>query len=123
MTYKYVSPCDRGFTKLKVSRKLHNEMIPTRKKKPWISANYYHQHGTVEIEYLVTWWGKIVITLALFVPSLFWQGVPNTFKDIASLVFERSRGHFTTDTIYLWKEERDTFAKLRTIIAREARKK
>jgi len=100
VTYKYENPCEKGFVKIPVSRRKHNRMLPRRKQRIGAKIEYYFNPQTMmfEAHYFCHAWMKAVLIAVMFIPAIFMQGVPETFRDIGNLVHERKRGKFSSDS-------------------------
>lgn len=103
MSYVYESPIAKGYMKIPVTIKKHNEIFPHRKRKIGASIEYYYhpESQTMKIQYFTSAWVKVVIITLGFIPAVFVQGIPETIRDTTNLIYERSRGKFVEDTLWL----------------------
>lgn len=101
--YIYQDPCSKGYIRIPVSRKKHGELFPFRKKKFGQRVDYYYhaEWKNLHIEYTTHWWAKVFLIVVMVIPSIIMQGVPETFKDIGDLIYEKKRGKFCTDQFWL----------------------
>lgn len=99
MTYKYVSPTEKGYIRIPVSRRQHNRFVPTRKQPFGGKVEYYWHPETnhLEAQYFCSTWMKVLLITVMFIPSVIMQGVPETIRDIGNLIHERKRGKFGCD--------------------------
>lgn len=99
MTYKYVSPTEKGYIRIPVSRRQHNRFVPTRKQPFGGKVEYYWHPETnyLEAQYFRSLWMKVILITVMFIPSVIMQGVPETIRDTANLIHERKRGKFGYD--------------------------
>lgn len=107
MSYVYESPIAKGYMKIPVTVKKHNQIFPLRKRKIGANVEYYYQpeSQTMKIQYFTSAWAKAAIITLGFIPSIFLQGIPQTIRDTADLIYERRRGKFVEDTLWLGHEK------------------
>lgn len=99
MTYTYVSPEDKGYQLIKVSSKRHFEFFPEDKKglfAPALKVEYYYaeDNDALIIQRFTANWIKVPIIIIGLIPEVLMYGAPEAYKNIKSLIFERSKGHF-----------------------------
>lgn len=119
MTYEYINPCEKGFLRIAVSRKQHNQMLPNRKQRFGAKVEYYWQpeKKIFEAQYFCATWMKIPIIAVMFVPAILMNGIPETLRDTGDLIHERKRGKFSADRFFLGYEK-TTDGRLESFIAK-----
>lgn len=50
MTYRYIDPREKGFIKISVNRRQHNQMLPNRKQRIGARIEYYIHPETMTFE-------------------------------------------------------------------------
>lgn len=103
MSYVYENPTTKGFIKIPVSVRTHNQLFPMRKRKFGAKVEYYYlpEGGRLTVQYFTSNWAKIAIISLMFIPAIFMQGIPETIRDTADLIYERKRGKFCEDGFWL----------------------
>lgn len=103
MTYKYENLCEKGFVRIRVSRAMHNKMLPNRKQRFGAKIEYYFEPESqiFEAQYFTSAWMKVLLIVVMFFPAIVIQGVPETIRDIGDLIHQRERGKFTFDRWFL----------------------
>ena len=109
--YIYENPTERGYVQVKLPRKLHNEVFPSRKLSFLVSLfsrnDYYYKEGAgflIEHGHL-KFLGKILVLLT-FPVALVGHGVYNfeeIWDDRKRVLFSKKYGCFSSDMI--WNEE------------------
>ena len=96
MTYTYVSPEDKGYQLIKVSNKQHLEFFPNDDLKFASFVEYYYSEelDSLIIQKFTRNWAKVIAILIGVIPEILMHGIPETYKNIKTLIFERSEGHF-----------------------------
>ncbi|WP_414456302.1 hypothetical protein [Enterobacter asburiae] len=76
--YKYESPLDKGFIRVKVSRSQHKEIFRVRKIRLWNTAEYFYNGETVIVNHFIARWylALVFIPCLLIGPLLY--GIPQT---------------------------------------------
>lgn len=122
MTYKYENLCEKGFVRIPVSRAMHNKMLPNRKQRFGAKIEYYFEpeFQIFEAQYFTSVWMKVLLIVVMFLPAIFMQGVPETFRDIGDLIHQRERGKFTADRCFL-KHDKTTDGLLEGYIGKKLR--
>lgn len=112
MIYKYISPTEKGYIRIPVSRRQHNRFVPTRKQPFGGKVEYYWHPETswFEAQYFCSLWMKVILITVMFIPSVIMQGVPETIRDIGNLIHERKRGKFSADS-WIIRDRDDPVAK------------
>lgn len=100
--YNYVSPAEQGCVIVKgIPRKVRKTLLPYRKvgflhkQEWWINGSY------VEIHYLTSIWGKILLTILFPVQGLI-SGFFNKelYKEYKRMYFQKKYGSFSSDRVY-----------------------
>lgn len=122
MTYKYENLCEKGFVRIPVSRAMHNKMLPNRKQRFGAKIEYYFEPESqiFEAQYFTSVWMKVLLIVVMFLPAIFMQGIPETFRDIGDLIHQRERGKFTADRWFL-KHDKTTDGLLEGYIGKKLR--
>ncbi|CAH3992444.1 hypothetical protein AI2688V1_5125, partial (plasmid) [Enterobacter cloacae] len=122
VTYKYENLCEKGFVRIPVSRAMHNKMLPNRKQRFGAKIEYYFEPESqiFEAQYFTSVWMKVLLIVVMFLPAIFMQGVPETFRDIGDLIHQRERGKFTADRWFL-KHDKTTDGLLEGYIGKKLR--
>jgi len=101
MAYKYENPLDKGFKKVKFTKKQHNELFPYRKIGFGQKYEYYLSDKWLEL-YCFNGIPVIVLNTLLFPILLLLHGLTNikeVFKEVTSLYNQKETGSFTSDSI------------------------
>lgn len=101
MAYKYKNPIDRGFKKVKFTKKQHNELFPRRKIRFGEKYEYYLSDRWLEL-YCFYGIPIIILNTLLFPILILLHGLTNikeVFKDVISLYNQKDKGSFTSDSI------------------------
>ena len=100
MAYKYESPEARGYTKVSVSRRLHNKILPNRNLSVFDKAEYYINDEMLIIHRMTSLFGKAIAVL-LFPINGLTQGFFNKqlYKEYKHLFFEKKYGKFGADIL------------------------
>jgi len=122
VTYKYENLCEKGFVRIPVSRAMHNKMLPNRKQRFGAKIEYYFEPESqiFEAQYFTSVWMKVLLIVVMFLPAIFMQGIPETFRDIGDLIHQRERGKFTADRWFL-KHDKTTDGLLEGYIGKKLR--
>lgn len=100
--YRYVSPSEQGCTLVRrIPKKVRKTLLPHRKvgilhkQEWWINDSY------VEIHYLASIWGKILLTILFPVQGLI-VGFFNKelYKGYKRMYFQKKYGSFSSDRVY-----------------------
>ena len=118
--YIYINPEDKGFKKIKLTKKQHNKLFPKRKIKFGENYEYYISDDYFEMH---RFYGTIIIILntILFPVLLLFYGLSNfkeTFNDVSSLYHQKKTGSFVSDTV--WKDS-ETYKEIISIINKKER--
>lgn len=102
MSYKYNNPTERGYKKFKVSRKIHNELMPNRKRNVFNKIEAYYKHNQILFEYSTNLLGKIVTVLITpYVILMHGLGSLGELRGEFSDIFNpKKRGSFTSGVIH-----------------------
>ncbi|PKB90934.1 hypothetical protein A8A01_03240 [Ewingella americana] len=124
MSYQYVSPCEKGFIRIPVTRKQHNRLLPNRKQKFGAKVEYYWHAETniMEAQYFCSWYMKFLLITVMFFPSILMSGAPETIRDIGNLIHEKKRGKFSCDRWFL-NHQQTTDGKLEEFIKSQTKVK
>jgi hypothetical protein len=98
ITYTYQSPLEKGYTRIKVSKKLHNELFPKRKTKWHSKYHYYIKDNTLIIEKYLNVFAKL-ITVVLFPVIVLGVGIPEAYRELKRNLFQRKYGSFSSDGV------------------------
>lgn len=122
MTYQYIDPREKGFIKIPVNRRQHNQMLPNRKQRIGAKIEYYIHPETMifEAQYFCSTWMKVVLIVFMFFPAIIMQGLPETIRDIGDLIYERKRGNFSCDRWFL-KHDKTTDGQLEKYVKQKLR--
>ena len=97
-------------------------MLPNRKQRFGAKIEYYFEPESqiFEAQYFTSVWMKVLLIVVMFLPAIFMQGVPETFRDIGDLIHQRERGKFTADRWFL-KHDKTTDGLLEGYIGKKLR--
>ncbi len=100
MTYKYVSPADRGYIRVKIGRGLRKELLPLRKNNIFNKQEWWISKGAVEIHYLTSLLGKVLCILLFPVNGLI-HGFFNKelYSEYNKMFQEKKYGSFSSDKV------------------------
>ena len=103
MAYTYINPVEQGYVRIPVTRKKHNKLFKLRQKRIGTKVEYYfnEENNTLVIQYLTSIIAKTILIPVMLIPSILMLGIPETFKDIADVIFERKRGKFVEEKFFL----------------------
>lgn len=96
--YKYHSPLDKGYIRVKVSRSQHKAIFRARRIRLWSAPKYFYNGETVIVEHFTAGWylALVFIPCLLIGPLLY--GIPQTWKDLKRGIFQRKYGSFSSDS-------------------------
>lgn len=110
--YKYKRPKGK---RMSISRKLHNEYLPTRKisfiKSLFVRYDYYVSDSGITIEKLIRLSGKLYNTL-LIPFYILTVGVPDTYDEIKKMWWQKKYGSFSVDHIGTYSKDYERFFNL-----------
>lgn len=111
MTYVYQDMTENGYLKVPVTRKQHNTFFPNCEKPLAVRVEYYYHpgHKTLHMEYYYNFWAKFLIITLATIPCIFMLGLPETWRQITDLIYERKRGKFTTNQFWLSRADGSIF--------------
>ena len=102
--YEYIDPISKGFKRIKVSRKNHNQVFKYRKrsflKDLTNTTEYYENSGVILVQNVPSVFGKVL--LFVFSPIvIIYHGIGNKeiYTDIKRALFAKRYGAFTSDYI------------------------
>jgi hypothetical protein len=118
--YQYKCPTEKGYKKFSVPRKVHNELLPNRKLKWYVTPEYYinEENGSIEIQYFTNMIG-IIANLLLFPVVGLCHGFCDSgvYDDYKKLLNEKKYGSFSSDVIFERNEvangDENLFSKLK----------
>ena len=97
MTYKYKSPLDEGYIRVKVTMAQHKRIFHVRKIRLWASPRYYYNGEYVIVEHLTARWFIALMLLPFLVIGPLMQGIPETWKELKRGIFPHKYGSFSSD--------------------------
>lgn len=101
MAYKYENPLDKGFERVKFTKKQHNELFPRRKIGFGQRYEYYLSDKWLEL-YCFAGISIVILNTLLFPILVLLHGLTNikeVFKEVISLYNQKETGTFTSDSI------------------------
>jgi hypothetical protein len=99
MTYVYRSPLEDGFKRAYLPRKVHNRVFPRRKYHPLMTRYEYYTKGPhLRMDRFASIYVKILMVL-LSPILILTMGIPNTYREMMDLFFQKSRGGFSGDMV------------------------
>lgn len=107
MSYVYQSPVELGYMRVKVTRHQHREIFRVRKFKPWSTAAYYYNGETVIVEHLTAGWFVALMILPCLLICPFLMGLPQTYRDLKRVIWQRKSGSFSSDSWCINPEKHD----------------
>lgn len=118
MAYTYINPVEQGYVRIPVTRKKHNKLFKLRQKRIGAKVEYYYneENKILIVQYLTSNIAKAILIPVMLIPSILMRGIPETFKDIADVIYERKRGKFVEEKCFL-NFERPTDEELKKFIA------
>lgn len=114
MTYKYEQPAGKKYT---VSIKEWNKVFAERGKWPLVKVEVYVQDNQAISHYVVSNTGKAIVLLLsplLYIGGTISQGFPEAHKAFKDVMFNKSRGAFSSDVSY--KKNKESWEKLMKLI-------
>jgi len=95
--YKYQSPLDKGYIRVKLTRKEHNELFHYRRRDIRIySEIYYNGNYYIAEHFTRLWWVALMAIPGLILGTLV-DGAPSTWRDLKRAFRQRHYGSFRAD--------------------------
>lgn len=97
MTYKYQSPVERGFIRVKLTRAQHNHLFHFKRRDIRMYSEIYYNGSWYRAEHFTRcWWVAIMAVPALIVGTLI-DGAPSSWRDLKHAFRQRHYGSFQAD--------------------------
>lgn len=97
--YEYKCPTEKGYTKINIAKKQHNEYFLRRQIKWHDKYEYYINDHCILLCRFNNW--KLIVVMTLFLPFLILiEGLGNikeTWEDYTGLFKQREKGKFSSD--------------------------
>lgn len=97
-SYKYESPLDKGYIRIKLSRSQHKAIFKVRKIRILDAYAYYYNGENVVVEHFLVRWFVALIFVPLLLIGTFVDGFPSTWREIKKGLFPRKYGRFSQDS-------------------------
>lgn len=114
--WKYISPDKQGYRRVKVTRRQHNRIFTKRHVRFGGSVEWYYDGHHLIIHRLLSWWIKIPLVLFVFPVSILIEGIPEACKGLMDVVFQKSRGKYSHDDVFVAEPFLGLSPKLREIL-------
>lgn len=114
--YKYINPTEKGFTRIKMSKKDIKKIF---KRYSWKCSYEIYENEYLYLRHeFVKWYLKIII-IALYPISVLIYGLSNIKEinnDMYEMIFQKKTGDFISDSVYKNKTKKDNIDKTLDLI-------
>lgn len=101
--YVYVCPTKKGYREVTITKKQHNELIPSHKIDWRVSPKYYiNDNRGLHIEFLHPWFPKLLMTILTPITYLIYglKSIPEINSEVMDMWHETQRGKFRSEDVH-----------------------